>query len=623
MAAKNEKGEAPGIRVRYSERAGILAKSAADELAAGMGAMLARQVYAAPDSALDGNLILIGGEGGAHPSDAPLTGDSFEVARAGTAIAIRAGSERAMLHGAWDLFERLGARIVPGARPLYPKGDLSKLSLKPYRVEPAFKRRAFVSDILTWNYSFADRLAMHLEFDREFIPWMARRGVNAFEYIRHAHDTRSRIDELVGLYARWGIGCEYGGHVLQLLVPRERFETSPEFFPMGTDGNRAPRGNLCVSNPGALRMVCDGALGYVRDYPENEIVHVWGADVRGGAWCSCAQCGAMSPQLQYMKVVNAIASALQSAPRGVPVTYLAYHDTIDPDPALKPLPNVWFEWAPRERCYVHAIDDGSCAVNPRYFESLKRYLEIFQGRGHVFEYYADAILFAGLGFASPAVIARDLRAYRALGIESISCLTFGAYSVLAYPANIEAFVRGTRSPDFEPASALGDTALGRHPDSADAMGKAYRAIETVSAQMLDYADVICPYKIAPRNAGAKKTQIAKALTQAKKAIGAAENAREKHRDALAGAEEALWNYGLEVMSAIGDYLRAREERGIVRRTLGESAIGNIASAIEHIRSIDPAFKGTWGAYDIEWMQQLWLDGLRRNLAEDAQPEEIA
>ena len=62
---------------------------------------------------------------------------------------------------------------------------------------------------------------------------------------------------------------------------------------------------------------------------------------------------------------------------------------------------MWFEWAPRERCYSHAIDDPACAINPRYFDSLKRYIDIFEGRGHVFEYYADAILFGGLGFATP------------------------------------------------------------------------------------------------------------------------------------------------------------------------------------------------------------------------------
>src|SRR5205823_4835904 len=127
------------------------------------------------------------------------------------------------------------------------------------------------------------------------------------------------------------------------------------------------------------------------------------------------------------------------------VAYLAYHDTIEPDIGLLPLSNVAVEWAPRERCYAHAIDDPACHINPRYWDSLRRYFDIFDGRVHVFEYYADAILFGGLSFATPTVISRDLRAYHMLGVRSISCLTFGAYSVLAYPVNLLAFVRGTRS----------------------------------------------------------------------------------------------------------------------------------------------------------------------------------
>ena len=124
---------------------------------------------------------------------------------------------------------------------------------------------------------------------------------------------------------------------------------------------------------------------------------------------SCAQCRKLSPQMQYMKVVNAIAAAQQSAAGGIPVAYLAYHDTIEPDRKLRPLPNVWFEWAPRERCYIHAIDDPACNINPRYHESLKRYIDIFEGRGHVFEYYADAILFGGSASRPPPSSARSAR----------------------------------------------------------------------------------------------------------------------------------------------------------------------------------------------------------------------
>src|ERR1039458_4794096 len=187
-----------------------------------------------------------------------------------------------------------------------------------------------------------------------------------------------------------------------------------------------------------------GALAYVHEHPENTLLHIWGADVRRGAWCRCGRCRELPPQIQYMDVVNAIAGALAEDSNAPPIAYLAYHDTIDPPPGLEPFDNVWFEWAPRERCYSHAIDDPACEINPRYLESLTHYIEIFNGRGHVFEYYADAILFGGLGFATPAVVARDLRAYQRLGITSISCLTFGAYSAMAYPVNLEAFVRGSR-----------------------------------------------------------------------------------------------------------------------------------------------------------------------------------
>ncbi len=72
---------------------------------------------------------------------------------------------------------------------------------------------------------------------------------------------------------------------------------------------------------------------YVHDYPENELLHIWGADVWRGAWCRCGQCRELPPQLQYMKVVNAIAGALAAEAKAPPIAYLAYHDTIDPLPA--------------------------------------------------------------------------------------------------------------------------------------------------------------------------------------------------------------------------------------------------------------------------------------------------
>ncbi len=593
--------------------------------------MLGSEVGASADMAIDHAEIVI--ELGdraetTHPAGSLLEGDSFEVSRHGGdsgAIAIRAASERGLIHASADFLEKLGAQFAPGVAASYPRIDARRLAaIESFRVTPAFKRRAFVSDVMTWNYSFPDRLELHLRHDREFIPWMARRGINAFSYIRHAHDTRLKIDELGPLLRERGIDAEYGGHVLQLLLPRERFEKSPEFFPADDDGVRTPRGNLCVSNPEALALVSEGALAYVRTHPENELLHIWGADVTQGAWCRCGQCRELPPQIQYMDVVNAIAAELGDDANAPPVAYLAYHDTLEPHRGLKPRRNVWFEWAPRERCYSHAIDDSACEINPRYLDSLKRYIEIFDGRGHVFEYYADAILFCGLGFATPAVVARDLRCYRALGITSISCLTFGAYSVMAYPVNLEAFVRGSVNPDFEPDATLRDSAAGRHPRCAPEMAEAYRAIERASRLVLDYADVMSPF-MPPQKAARKRVELARAAASFDEAIEITNRiSRTISFDrTLVDAEKELWCYSSEVLAGLSDYLGARGDRSGGRVARGEAATAKINGAIEHMRKIDPNIKGTWGAYDLEWMREIWLNALRGGLeGEEKSAEEL-
>jgi len=239
-------------RIRFSGRDGEVAELASRDLSNGLAAMLGREVATSPDASLDAAILIDLGAGAESfpPARTSLKDDGYEVSRHGGdvgSIAIRAGNSRDLIHACADFLEKLGTRFAPGVAPSYPRIDNERLrTIEPWRVTPAFKRRAFVSDIMTWNYSFADRLELHLRHDRDFIPWMARRGINAFSYIRHAHDTRLKIDELAPLLREHGIDAEYGGHVLPLLLPRERFDDRPDFFPAGDDGVRIASGNLCV-----------------------------------------------------------------------------------------------------------------------------------------------------------------------------------------------------------------------------------------------------------------------------------------------------------------------------------------------------------------------------------------
>lgn len=607
--ASRSGSETPHLRILLPAAGGEVTHCAAAELARGLRSMLGGVVRVESSGEIVSPRLLISADCAPAPPRPPaLAGDGFALTPGARALAVDAGSERGLLHAAADLQERLGARFPAGCAPQFPPVRPARLfEMAPVKVEPAFTRRALVSDIMFWNYEYPDRLALHLGHDGEFIAWMARRGINAFSYIRHAHDRRARIDELVASYGQHGIDCEYGGHVLQLLLARERFATDPDYFPADAHGVRAARGNLCVSNPGALALVCAGAQEYVSRYPENRLLHVWGADVWSGAWCSCTSCASMAPQVQYMKVVNAIAEGM--APGGPPVAYLAYHDTIEPAPGLRPLPNVWFEWAPRERCYSHPIDDPACATNPRYWHALERYVELFEGRGHVFEYYADAILFGGFGFATPALIARDLRAYHRLGLRSISCLTFGAYSVLAYPVNLLAFTRASRSLELDPPSTLADAAAERHPACGAEMAVAYRAIEEAAQSALTYADVMRP-PAAPGTAA----RLRAAAGAIRRAIQAADHILASLDSALLGAERELWHYGAESAEGLARYLEALEGGG-APGSAARDALSKIERAADRIRSIPLELKGNWGAYDFEWIHRVWLDALRRRLAE--------
>ncbi len=616
---------ASGDKLALSGDESKVVMTAAAELAGGLHRMMhggtANTIRIGSDQTLEPRELRIvldpRSEIGVARGKRPLE-DSFAVQRHdGAAISIRAGSARGLLHGATATLQKLGARFAPGVAPEYPRIDRSRLSaLDSFSLTPSFGRRGFVSDIMTWNYRTPERLAAHLRHDREFIPWMGRRGINAFSYIRHAHDSQLRIGEIVPLYKDYGIAAEYGGHVLQILLPREQFAASPSMFPADNHGQRFASGNLCVSNPQAVELVRSAALAYVSEFPENELLHIWGADVSHGAWCHCGDCRELPPQLQYMQVVNAIAESLAERKDGAPpVAYLAYHDTIEPHPDLRPQSNVWVEWAPRERCYSHAIDDPDCERNPALFDSLRRYIEIFDGRAHVFEYYADSILFGGLSFATPATIARDLRAYKSLGIDSITCLTFGAFSTLAYPVNLETFVRCASDVNFDPELALEDAARGRHPACSQAMARAYRAVEHASRLVLDYGDVMHP-RIGRCQSVRKITELKEAARAFEEAEAAAQAIGRSARCKLAAAERKLWHYSAEITDTLADYLSAKFSAAAGRLQGGASAIDRMNAAVSHMRDIAPEYRGTWGEHQFEYLRELWLEALRRGLRSD-------
>jgi len=194
---------------------------------------------------------------------------------------------------------------------------------------------------------------------------------------------------------------------------------------------------------------------------------------------------------------------------------------------------------------------------------------------------------------------------------------FGAYSLLAYPVNLETFVRCATDIGSDPALALEETAQGRHPGCATSWRDAYRAIGNASALVLDYADVMRP-PLEPARASRKHVELARAAECFRRASDAADAILRSNEKPLVRGERQLWCYSAEVLQSLVDYLAARGSRARDRTQRGEAAIKKIADAIEQIRAIDQRLKGTWGTYDLEWIRELWLNTLRRGLKDHSE-----
>ena len=509
---------------------------------------------------------------------------------------------RGVLDAAYALLEQFGCRwSLHGPREEHvPRLSASTIELQSVTGSFRCAVRGYSTDIMTWHYTQPEHFTERLEDDRAFIDWMGKSGANAFFFIRHPFDTLLTISELLPEFRRRGIDVEYGGHVIPLLLPRDQFPQHPEYFPEGPDGARSEYGNLCSSNAQALATASANAVRCVRDYPEMRVLHIWGADLWHGGWCRCAACRTVSVQDQSLRVCNAVARSLAEAGLVRPVCYLAYHDTIDAHVTLRPDEQVFVEFAPRERCYGHALDDPQCVTNRRYAAALERYVELFAGRVRVFEYYGDAILFCGCAVPLTQVIAADLEYYRRLGIAGITMLQFGTFSLWAYPLNFltyAAMLTNRPGPDAAGRGTQLDVAsqyaarFGVHAPAAAAL---LAELESTMRSVVTYGDIRRPPR-APAAAAPVLSSIESALPRLREIAG--------RLDGLGGeplaAQAALVRYTRVVLEGVRQELRGvMGEASVTAGGKAADARALYEQAVQIIVGVEQRFKGLWGSVDL-------------------------
>jgi len=499
-------------------------------------------------------------------------------------VSLFGGSPRALLDATYALLEQLGCvwslherseEHVPDHRGAGAVEIVDAVHTPPFRL------RGYCSDIMTWHYTQPEYFHERLPEDRQLIDWMGKSGATTFFYIRHPFDTQLAIPELSEDLAQRAIDVEYGGHVIPLLLPRETFAERPDMFPQAADGARVELGNLCASNVDGLARAAANASAYVEQYPEMSALHIWGADLWEGGWCHCSGCSALTVQDQSLRVCNAVAAGLAEAGHSRPVCYLAYHDTLEARLSVRADPQVVCEWAPRERCYGHALDDASCERNCRYRVSLEKHVEWFDGRVRLFEYYGDAILYFGCALPLAEVIAADMEYYRRLGIREALMLQFGAYSAWAHPLSFLAFAAATQTA-VVPAARLRRLYCTRFGRDAALAAASLATMEQGMAAVARYGDI----RIAPRDpavAASTRAAIAATLPRLHEVVEVLSGSR---AEALR-AQADLVRYTMLVLEGV--------EQDIAERGSGSALF---ARALTLAENCDRRFKGSWGAVDL-------------------------
>jgi hypothetical protein len=592
---------------------------AADELARYLGRMVGAMPRRMGHAAPGGAWLCLAPAGVPPPAralGAPVDAELAVTPADGTLV-LTGDGPRALLSAVYALLEAAGCRWSPwgATEEDVPDRGRARLALPTIRRRPAFARRAYAADLATWHYAMPERLAERLPADLAFVDWMAKSGGTGLLFIRHANDTQWVLPELVPALRSRGLEVEGGGHALVELLPRELFASHPEFFPARADGTRTDWGNVCGASDAALAVVAERARAARDALPGTSDLHLWGLDLWDGGWCRCAACAAATPSEQLLRVCNHVADALG----GAGVHHLAYHDTLRVPRGVRPGPTVRAEFAPRERCYAHALDDAGCARNAPYREALAQHVELFDGRVDVFEYYGDAILFGGTAVPLVEVIARDLEHYRRSGVRGVSCLVFGTYSLWAYGVNVEAFARGALEP-ARAREARETSCTRRFGAAADPMRGYLESLERLMSTVVTYGDVQLPPR-RPAAAAAVHASLGAALERGDglrgllaQAIARSGGADVRRRVV---AEERLLDYTLATLGGVRDWLGARLGRGAAPDDL-ERAIETIRAAITHVVATEREFAGTWGAYDLEITQAFFAAALR-DPPDDAEP----
>ena len=379
--------------------------------------------------------------------------DGFLIRSLGPDVVILGKGSRGVLYGAYAFLEQQGVRwFFPGKQyEIVPHHALNWNTSLKLTESPAFPKRI----LFYWpnNYSPIE----------DWIDFCAKVRLNrvAFHYTWPALDWYPTLQaRLLPELRKRGLEIEVAGHFLSTFLPRTLFPQHPDWFRQNEQGVRVNDFNLNPFNQDALDYIAGGAVEYLSKMPEASLFHLWADDIGGGGWSHEIGKESYTPSDQALLVSNYLVKKLRERLPNANLAYLAYHDTVYPPQVVKPEAGLVYFYAPRERCYAHALSDPACDLNQKYATALEKGLPAFGPQNaEVFEYYADQILYENMTNPPlPEVLSGDMRYYHQLGIPAVGALLTNTSNFVTPMANMFLYPQALWNPARNLADSLDEYA---------------------------------------------------------------------------------------------------------------------------------------------------------------------
>lgn len=287
----------------------------------------------------------------------------------------------------------------------------------------------------------ADVLGIH--------PWGGGRAKDSLKELVDTLKTEE-FRELIDYAKSRGLKIEYELHAVGYLLPRELFDTHPEYFRMNARGERVNDYNLCVTNKEALALLGERAAALAENlYGSEDKFYFWLDDGKG-LHCHCDSCRALSPSDQQLIALNTMLRAVKKKNPRAKMAYLAYFDSLTPPTAAEPEEGIFLEYAPMYK-YTAKGEDAEALISGE-LAALPALLDTFgRGDAKVLEYWYDNSMYSKwtkppLKFTlDEARMAEDISEYKRLGFADVATFAcflgedytelYGDFDILPFVAN--------------------------------------------------------------------------------------------------------------------------------------------------------------------------------------------